>query len=469
MLRRPPRILIALLAALLAACMAPPPAPSPTTVGVVSPTPSPSPSPSPTASPSPSPSPTPSPSPSPSPTPSPSPSPSPQSLALRLADQLQVTLDEQLTLRRIPGAAAVVTFPDGSSWSGVSGHASLNPAEPVTSDTGFVVGSITKTFVAALVLQLAEEGALELDRPLARWLPDYPRARRITLRQLLNHTSGVFNYFEHPLYESLVFGRPSHEWTPQEILDQFGRTPYFPPGSGFHYSNTGFVLLGLVVEEATGASLGEELRRRFFEPLALDHTHFQGDGAQAGWARGYLRSPSGHRNVTGSSDFRPTASAASVAWAAGGIVSTAEDIARWAEALYGGDVLNPDSLSAMTDHQFSPYPLGTYGLGTRTHLVDGARAFGHTGSLRGYMATMWRFPAEEVTVVVLTNLGRFDGNRLADALVRLALPADSEPSPGPSPTPPTSPATSPAAPPSAPSPLSPGAPSAAPSELPYEP
>jgi D-alanyl-D-alanine carboxypeptidase len=435
MLRTKHHLLASVLALSVAACAAPsPPTPAPTPVSQSTPTPTPSP----TASPSPSPTPTPTPSPSPTPTPTPSPSPTPSpplTLAEFHAAELQALFDQQLGQRRIPGAAAVIAFRDGSSWSGVSGNASLRPTVPVEPDTGFVIGSITKTFVAATVLQLAEEGVVELDTPLRRWLPDYPRARRITLHMLLNHTSGVFNYFEHPLYESLVFGRPSHVWTPAEILDEFARDPYFAPGAGFRYSNTGFILLGLVVEAATGNSLGDELRTRFFEPLELTNTYFQGDGPRPAAAHGYLRRSDGHRLVTGESDYRPTTSAATVAWAAGAIVSTAEDVSRWVHALYGGDVVSDESRAALMDYVSSPYSRGTYGLGTRTRLIDGARAFGHTGSLRGYMGAAWYLPGEGVSVTVLTNLGRFDGNRLADALVTIALNAEGESGAQPEPSP----------------------------------
>lgn len=455
-----PRPLLALLCLLLAACMSQPPPPSPTAGAPAAPTASPSPTPSPT--PSPSPGATPSPTATSSPTPPPSPSSTPATLAEAHATALQETLERQLELRRIPGAAAVVTFADGSRWSGQAGLASISPPQEVGSDTGFVVGSITKTFIAALVLQLDEEGVMELDGPLSRWLPDYPRARRISLRQLLNHTAGVFNHFEHPLYESLVFGRPSHEWEPQEILEEFERPAYFPPGDGFHYSNTGFVLLGMAIEAATGEQLGDELERRFFGPLGLDETYFQAGSAEPGWAHGYLRGLNDHRHVSAGGDFRPNRSAATVAWAAGAIVSSAEDIADWAEALYSGDVLERDSLEQLTDYLYSPHPRRTYGLGTRTRVVQGARAFGHTGSLRGYMAAMWRFPDEGVTVVTLSNLGRYDGNRLADALVGYALSETTGPA-QPAPTPSPAPVSSPGGPASPePSPASPEVESPAP-------
>jgi D-alanyl-D-alanine carboxypeptidase len=313
-------------------------------------------------------------------------------------------------------------MPDGSRWSAAMGEADLGSGRPVTEDTPFVVGSITKTFVAALVLQLAEEGLLELDAPLSRWLPDYPDAGEISLRQLLNHTSGVFNYFEHPRYNSIVFGGPQESWTPEEILSRFRRTGHFPPGQGFRYSNTGYILLGLVIEAVTGNSLGDELRGRIFEPLGMNDTYFQGDGPPPrSAAQGHLRRQRGYREISDGTDYRPTTSAATVAWAAGAIVSSAHDIATWGRALYGGDVLRPASLAEMIDVGATPHARGTYGLGTRTRLLSGARAFGHTGSLRGFMGAVWHLPDEGVTIVVLTNLGRIDANLIADRLASVAL------------------------------------------------
>ncbi|HSH21347.1 MAG TPA: serine hydrolase domain-containing protein [Candidatus Caenarcaniphilales bacterium] len=318
--------------------------------------------------------------------------------------------------------AAAVIFPDGSRWVGATGAADIDSRRAVTPDTPFVVGSITKTFVTALTMQLAEEGLIDLDAPLARWLPDYPRAAEITPRQLLNHTSGVFNYFEHPRYNAIVFGAPEESWTPEEILSRFGRAGYFEPGQGFHYSNTGFILLGLVIEEVTGNTLGEELRSRFFDPLGMGETYFQGDGPPPpDSAHGHLRRQSGHREISDGTDYRPTTSAATVAWAAGGVVASADDLATWGNELYGGDVLAPESLAQVIDVDATPQTSATYGLGTRTNVFQGSRAFGHTGSLRGFMAAMWHLPAEDVTVVVLTNMGRFDPNPIADRLFSIAL------------------------------------------------
>jgi D-alanyl-D-alanine carboxypeptidase len=338
-----------------------------------------------------------------------------------VAVQLQGALENQRALRGVPGIAAAVIFPDGSRWAGAAGSAALDPLRAATPDTPYVVGSITKTFVAALTLQLAEEGILDLDETLDSWLPDYPRAGRITLRHLLNHTSGVFNYFEHPAYNPTVFGQPSRNWQPQEILDAFSGPPYFEPGTGWHYSNTGFVLLGMVIEAATGLTLGEQLDTRFITPLGLADSYFQDEAPPvADAAQGHLRRQGVLQEVSDRSDYRPTKSAATVAWAAGGMVLSADDLATWCRALYGGDLLSPDSTAQLTDYAL-PGALN-YGLGTRTRLLDGRRMFGHTGSLRGFMAVAWHFPDVDLTVVLLNNLGRINPNPMVDSLSVIAMP-----------------------------------------------
>jgi D-alanyl-D-alanine carboxypeptidase len=363
-----------------------------------------------------------------------------------VASELQAALENQRQARGVPGIAAAVIFPDGSRWAGAAGSAALDPARPATPDTPYVVGSITKTFIAALALNLAEEGVLDLDETLDRWLPDYPRAGRITLRHLLNHTSGIFNYFEHPTYNRTVFGQPNRNWQPQQILDTFSGSPYFEPGAGFHYSNTGFVLLGMVIEKATDSTLAAEFDNRFLTPLGLSDTYFQADEPPVtDAAQGHLRRQGVPQDVSDGTDYRPTKSAATVAWAAGGMVMSADDLATWCRALYGGDLLSADSVAQLTDYSL-PGAL-SYGLGTRTRLLDGRRMFGHTGSLRGFMAVAWHFPDVDLTVVLLNNLGRINPNPMVDSLSVVAMPLAAGYVPGPA-TPSPSLAPSPALTPS---------------------
>lgn len=347
-------------------------------------------------------------------------------LAAQLGPQLQAVLDRERADTGAPAIAAAITFPDGSIWSSASGDARIDPQQPATGDTPFVVGSVSKTFVAAAIMQLVDEGQLSLDDPIAKWLPDYPDAQNITVRQLLHHRSGIYDYFAASNYDALVFGSMrGHTWTPDEILRTFAHAPYFPPGTDYHYSNTNFILLGQIIEQITGQPLGDVYRQRFFDPLGLDSTYFQGSGPPPPTAaEGYLERPNGLKEQSDDTDYRPTVSAATVAWAAGAIDASAHDIALWGDALYGGHLVNPELLAQMEDWTYYPPPIDeTYGLGTRSREIEGERVFGHTGSIRGFDAAMWHFPETDMTIDVLTNLGRIDANPIVDALAAVAYPA----------------------------------------------
>lgn len=411
------------LAVVLAACTnAPPPTPSATPLFTASPTELPTPTLGPTTTPGVPPTATPAASPTPPATPTVSPS---TDLATRLDAQLRDVLQRQLTTLNITGISAAIIFPDGSLWTSALGWAEVSPDRPATTSTPFVVGSISKTFVAATILQLVDEGALSLDDPLSDWLPDYPQADQIALRMLLSHTSGVFNLYESSEYSRLVVDRPHRTWTPQMTLDKLGGTPYCDPGECYHYSNTAFILLGLVIEAETGKPLGTVWRERFFTPLGMNATFFQGDGPPpAESARGYRRTNAGNVAIDDGSTYRPTESEGTVIWAAGGIIASAPDIARWGQALYGGEVLSDTSLAAMTDFTFYPQKQGGfYGLGTRMRTFDAWEMEGHTGTLRAFNAAMWYLPELDLTVVVETNRTGIDANALTDALLAVAVPA----------------------------------------------
>ena len=327
--------------------------------------------------------------------------------------------------------SAAVILGDGSRWAGVSGRSAISPDQSVGANTPFVLGSITKTFVASLILELRDDGLLALDDPLADWLPDYPNAANITIRQLLSHTSGVFDYFNHPDYTSAVFGSPGRSWTPSQILAAFPHSPYFAPGTGYHYSNTNYVLLGLVAEAAGGAPIGQQLRARFWGPLHLDDTYIQSEGPPpASAARGYWWTDGKFVDKGDQSGYRPTRSAATVAWSVGDVVASARDIATWASSLYGGDVLASTSLAEMTDWQSNPGN-GHYGLGVRAEEYGGRLMYGHTGSIRGYTSVAWYVPSEDATFVVLTNRGRSDAySSMVHGLMDVAFggPDDEAPS-----------------------------------------
>jgi D-alanyl-D-alanine carboxypeptidase len=324
-----------------------------------------------------------------------------------------------------PGLAAAVKLPDGSVWYGADGV--LWPGGPrVTPDTPFAWGSITKTFVASLALRLASEGRLDLDATLDTWFPDYPQARRITLRMLLAHTSGIFDYFQHPDYAKRVFDHPSHEWTPAEILSLTGpRTG--PPGKAFSYSNTNYVLLGLVLEQVTGKPLADQVHDELLAPLGLDETVFQQAGRPVGLvgAKGFWKEGEHFREWSDGTDFRPTTSAATVAWAAGAMEGSVRDLLDWEMNLYEGDVLTPDALAQMLAFD----PKSGYGLGARTQTLAQRQGYGHGGSLRGFVSVMYRLPVEDVDVVVLANVGFADLDRVASRMARAAINVLATPGP----------------------------------------
>jgi D-alanyl-D-alanine carboxypeptidase len=335
-----------------------------------------------------------------------------------VAAKLDARIDAWRANRRAPGVAAAVRFPDGSRWIGTAGRASLG-ADPraLRPGTPFAVASLTKTFMAALVLQLVEQGRLALGDPLSRWMPGYPKANRITVRMLLNHRSGVFDYFSHSTYERKVFGRPRHHWTVPEILALRGPR-YCEPNKCFGYSNTNYVLLGQVVRKVTGRSPARLIRRRFLRPLGLDDTFLQGQEPIGAWgAKGYWLKPGGHRGWSDGTDFRPNTSAATVAESAGAMLASVRDISDWQDALFGGAVLQPESLQKM----LSFHERSGYGLGMRRASLDGYAAIGHGGSLRGFVAIMYRLPEQDIDVVILTNLGNVSLQPLADGLARIAL------------------------------------------------
>jgi D-alanyl-D-alanine carboxypeptidase len=235
-----------------------------------------------------------------------------------------------------PGAIALVR--DGRrSIRLVSGYEDPATRRPMRPADRFRVGSVTKTFVATVVLQLAGEGRLALDDPVERWLPGLmPGGRGMTVRQLLNHTSGLADYADDAFVRRLV-DDPGRIWAPRELLAiGTGQAPLFPPGGGFSYSSTGYIALGLIVEAASGHALSTELRRRIFAPLHLRSTSFDAQPRIAGrHAHGYTRYHGGPRPL----DISDVPQ--SFAWAAGAIVSTTGDLARFYRALLRGRLLRP--------------------------------------------------------------------------------------------------------------------------------
>lgn len=339
------------------------------------------------------------------------------------AAALQDVLVQARARLNLAGLSAAIVMPDGSRWEGVLGDAKVDPDPRLVSpSTPFDIGSITKTFVAALVLRLAERGVLSLDDHLSRWMPHWPRAAHITIRQLLQHRAGQMDYFNSPSFIPLVFGDLQHHWTVPEILDLVG-PPLYRPGTGYLYSNTDFILLGTVIKRATGKELSRLIRSEFLDPLQLHDTYFQGEEPlPPDAAYGYLRYDHRWIGQSDGSRYRPNCSVATVAWAAGGMMSTANDLATWAHALYGGHVLQPNSLASMLTFVSHDATRNIdYGLGAERRYQDGRLEWGHGGSLRGFEAGMWYLPARDASVAILSNRGLVKVKSVTRELMRVLV------------------------------------------------
>lgn len=297
--------------------------------------------------------------------------------------ELQARADK-VVAAGVPGVVLLVRQGDETIHvtSGASELASASaPASAMLTSDRFRIGSLTKTFVASVVLQVIDEGKLHLADTIEAWLPGAVAASgKATIEQLLRHQSGVFDYFEDPrVLAPYLAGDFSYAWTHEQLVAIAGEhEPLFAPGARYSYSNTNYTLLGLVLEKATGASLEDLIRDRIVRPLALDATSADVLPAINGpFAHGYLVSADGP-------PLDVTAVSPSHAWAAGSIVSTAHDVAVFYRALLAGKVVRASQLDTMLTPDPAMVP-SEYAIGiVRTSLFPCGVFLGHDGAVAGY-------------------------------------------------------------------------------------
>jgi D-alanyl-D-alanine carboxypeptidase len=334
---------------------------------------------------------------------------SPEAMPATWDELLQNGLDRGLT-----GIALRVEQGDEVIFEGAAGFANVEAQTVATVDDKFRIASATKPFTAVLILQLVEEGVLTLDDTVSQWLDDpvvsrIPNVDRITIRQLLNHTSGVYDYFDEdsPFWQDAYFGEGadwSRVWTPQELLayvDGEKHAPYFAPGERSYYSNTGYVLLGLILEQATGMRYADLLHAQITEPLGLTDTYFAAtEAVPGGLTEAYHLIEGNPVNVSPLHLSR--------VWTAAGIVSTTRDLSRFIDALLGGELLKPATLDEAMTFSPSNYPGFEVGLGVGRWHTSAGDLVGHGGDGAGAGVRIYRLPEADLTVVLLTNMGGND-------------------------------------------------------------
>ena len=330
--------------------------------------------------------------------------------AQRTIDSLALSFADP---KNVPATAISVVRGNDTLIFRAFGMANLELATPATVSTVFRIGSVTKQFTSAAVLQMIEEGKLALTDTIGRWLPGLPATwRGVTLEQLLNHTSGIPSYTE--------LGEPwqkrwGEEMTGAQLVALTADKPFtFPAGSSWQYDNTGYVLLGMLVEARAGKPWADEYAARLFKPLGLANTHYCATALIVpGRAEGYSQ---GTNNKWINAPFL----AMSQPHGAGAMCSTIGDLLTWNRALHGGKVLKPASYAAMTT------PVGAasarqYGFGIGRGMIGAHAMLTHGGGINGFLtANLW-VPDAQLSVTVLTNGDALDPGRVALQLARAAL------------------------------------------------
>jgi D-alanyl-D-alanine carboxypeptidase len=295
-----------------------------------------------------------------------------------------------------PGAAAIVIKDGKVIYRGASGMADMELSVPLTADNVFRLGSISKQFTAAGILLLEEQGKLNVSDDINVHLPEFPtHGHTITIENLLTHTSGIFNYTNIPGYFEGVEIR--RDVTTAELIDVFANLPMdFAPGDAYLYSNSGYVLLGAIIEKVSGQSYAEYIQTAIFDELGMGHSYHGGLQLIPQRAHGYSGSVGEYKNAGFLSMTQPHG--------AGALLSTVSDMARWTQSLFGGELLSAESLEKMTtDFELNNGEHAGYGYGVGIGERFGIQEINHGGGIHGFTTYGTWIPDQKIYVAVLCN------------------------------------------------------------------
>ena len=352
---------------------------------------------------------------------------------------LQAVVDKTIADLLIPGAVVLLRTPQGEFMAG-SGTTELGTQNRPGADTHFRIASVTKTMTAAVILQMAQEGKLNLGDPVSKYVPGVPNGDTITIAELLEMRSGLYSFTDDPELTESLDHDPTRVWTPQEILDMaFAHPPNAPPDTVFEYSNTNYMLLSLIAEKVDGKPLGAVMHDRLFEPLGLKNTTFPASTSISipePYSHGYLYGSTGH--VMLGTPYTPEEKASAEAgtvqptdytginysWAAGAgaVISTSNDLATWMQALVGGRVLNAEYQRIWFDSvqlEDPSNPNRGYGYGIVKNSWGPNTIYLHGGETPGYNTQAFVDPANQTTLVVWANLtvSPIDGKDAANSVM----------------------------------------------------
>lgn len=330
----------------------------------------------------------------------------PMKQSLPAKDSLEAKLAPAVTKRfkelGVPGAMVGVWMKNQQPWITTLGVADLAKKTPIKLDDYMRIGSITKTFTGTVILQLEDEGKLSLKDPVSKYLPNVPNGENITIRQLGDMRSGLFNYTEDETFQK-SFSNLQRAWNPQELINfAFQNKPYFPPNQDFHYSNTNTIVLGLIIEKITGNALHVEIDRRIIKRFGLEQTIFPTDGtmptphAQGYW---YDMDAKPTPKLINATNWNP-----SWGWAAGAIISKMEDLHRYAKLVATGGMVSQNAQTERLRWTTTTEKPGWGSLKYGFAIADFNGAIGHNGALPGYQSFMGYLPEQDATVIVLVNI-----------------------------------------------------------------
>lgn len=314
-----------------------------------------------------------------------------------LIDQMKAVTDSIIENTGVPGIVAlVVDHKRGIDWLYTAGYSDIARKLPMDGSFSFRIGSNTKTMTGTVLLQLVDEGKLSLSDKLSEYYPEFPKADSITIAMLCNMTSGIYNFSDTEIWQNRLFDEPAKVWTPQESIDiGFSENFYFSPGSGWFYSNTNTIILGMLIEKITGNSLQSEVEKRIVNALNLSNTGLLTSGLTFPGIHGrgyYAGEYAEDADLTEYFDI-------SWAWAAGSAYSTPRELQKFVSAMVQGKLLSDSLSQKRLDDIIELSPNAGYGL----CLLKRGSFYGHNGAVPGFTSSMYHSNEKNCTVIIYFN------------------------------------------------------------------